>query len=296
LEEDSRFLCFRSNVQGAVIACNRKAQDKITASYAGHQGPIHSTARNPFFPKYFLSIGDWTARIWYDDLRLPIISSKHHPTYLVGGKWSPVRPGVFFTIKSDGGMDVWDYFYRQNDPTLSVKVSDSSLTAFDIQDSGRLVTVGDEDGSTTLYQMSEGIATMQQGEKQSVNQMLERETKQEKNLEQRIKERKFREKKNESEDRDSELANDITDDQLESIEEEFHQLTAQEMNISDRGPLEEAPKAQESIAMVTNGDGWGFDADSQAQQRERVESINSVTSVDERKESTGGAETSGEKI
>jgi hypothetical protein len=126
--------------------------------------------------------------------------------------------------------------------------------------------------------------------------MLERETKQEKNLEQRIKERKFREKKNESGDRDSELANDITDDQLESIEEEFHQLTAQEMNISDRGPLEEAPKAQESIAMVTNGDGWSFDADSQAQQPERVESINSVTSGDERKESTGGAETSGDKI
>lgn len=119
--------------QGVVVSCNRKAQDKITASYSGHQGPVYSIARNPFFPKYFMSIGDWTARIWYEDLRSPIITSKYHQSYLVGGKWSPVRPGVLFTIKSDGAMDVWDYFYRQNDPTLTVKVGDSSLSAFDIQ-------------------------------------------------------------------------------------------------------------------------------------------------------------------
>ena len=30
------------------------------------------------------------------------------------------RPGVFYTIKMDGCLDVWDYFYKQNDPTLQV--------------------------------------------------------------------------------------------------------------------------------------------------------------------------------
>jgi hypothetical protein len=74
----------------------------------------------------------------------------YHGTYLTGGTWSPTRPGVFFTIKMDGELDVWDYYYKQNDPTLSVKVTDKALTAFNIQDTGRLVTVGAADGSATL--------------------------------------------------------------------------------------------------------------------------------------------------
>ena len=57
----------------------------------------------------------------------------HHdrqPTaYLTGGTWSPTRPGVFFTIKADGEMDVWDYYYKQDDPTLPVKVT-GALTSF----------------------------------------------------------------------------------------------------------------------------------------------------------------------
>ena len=32
------------------------------------------------------------------------------------------RPGVFYTIKMDGCLDVWDYFYKQNDPTLQVRL------------------------------------------------------------------------------------------------------------------------------------------------------------------------------
>ena len=52
--------------QGCVMSCNRKAKtpaEKIVALYQGHHGPIYSLQRNPFFPKNFLSIGDWTARV-----------------------------------------------------------------------------------------------------------------------------------------------------------------------------------------------------------------------------------------
>lgn len=36
--------------------------------------------------------------------------------------WSPVRPSVFFSVKMDGTLDIWDVLLRQNDPTLSLKV------------------------------------------------------------------------------------------------------------------------------------------------------------------------------
>ena len=41
--------------------------------------------------------------------------------------WSPTRPGVFCTTKMDGTLDVWDYFYKQNDPTLSLQVDGDGL-------------------------------------------------------------------------------------------------------------------------------------------------------------------------
>lgn len=49
--------------------------------------------RNPFFPKYFMSVGDWTWRVWNEDLRSPLLVSPYAPAYLSGGTWSPTRPG-----------------------------------------------------------------------------------------------------------------------------------------------------------------------------------------------------------
>ena len=52
--------------QGTVMSCNRKAKtpaEKIVANYTGHLGPVYALQRNPFFPKNFLSVGDWKARV-----------------------------------------------------------------------------------------------------------------------------------------------------------------------------------------------------------------------------------------
>lgn len=43
-------------------------------------------------------------------------------SYLSDGCWSPVRPGVFYTSRMDGVLDVWDYLFKQNEPTLSIQV------------------------------------------------------------------------------------------------------------------------------------------------------------------------------
>lgn len=49
-------------------------------------------------------------------------SALSHPA----GTWSPTRPGVFFTTKMDGTLDVWDLFYKHNEPTLTVQVGQCS--------------------------------------------------------------------------------------------------------------------------------------------------------------------------
>ena len=75
-------------------------------------------------PLSLLTPGDWTTRVWTDDtaVKTPILTTKYHSTYLTGGTWSPTRPGVFFTTKMDGTLDVWDLFYKHNEPTLTVQV------------------------------------------------------------------------------------------------------------------------------------------------------------------------------
>ena len=71
--------------QGTIMACNRKAKtpaEKIVAVYPGHHGPVYALQRNPAFPKNFLSIGDWTARVF------PTLIIKHNQRILNIGSYS----------------------------------------------------------------------------------------------------------------------------------------------------------------------------------------------------------------
>ena len=57
---------------GAVLACNKKAKqvnERISAVYNAHFGPVYALQRNPCFPKNFLTVGDWCARIWSEDIK-----------------------------------------------------------------------------------------------------------------------------------------------------------------------------------------------------------------------------------
>eukprot|EP00308_Calcidiscus_leptoporus_P024516 CAMPEP_0119354926 /NCGR_PEP_ID=MMETSP1334-20130426/3893_1 /TAXON_ID=127549 /ORGANISM="Calcidiscus leptoporus, Strain RCC1130" /LENGTH=570 /DNA_ID=CAMNT_0007368641 /DNA_START=65 /DNA_END=1777 /DNA_ORIENTATION=+ len=210
--------------QGKVISCNRKAKnpsDRIGIVYEGHCGPVYALQRNPFFPKYFMTIGDWTVRLWNEDLRSPIMTSKYFKNYVLDATWSPTRPGVFITTKMDGTLDVWDYFYKQNDPTLSLQVDDDGLFTVKMQDQGSLLATGSVDGSVYMLELCEGLATMQQNEKQSVSQMLERESKREKNLEARAKELRQKEKRQSEANQDAEKSKAPWEEQVKSIEEEF---------------------------------------------------------------------------
>eukprot|EP01012_Entosiphon_sulcatum_P025270 TRINITY_DN30588_c0_g1_i1.p1 TRINITY_DN30588_c0_g1~~TRINITY_DN30588_c0_g1_i1.p1 ORF type:complete len:598 (+),score=104.14 TRINITY_DN30588_c0_g1_i1:125-1918(+) len=184
--------------QGTTLSCNRRGKsptDKISASFNGHHGPVYSVMRNTFFSKYFLTVGDWTARIWMDEIRTPMFMTYYHKAYLTCGTWHPVRPGVFLTTRMDGTMDVWDLLFKQNDPVLSVQVSDYSLHTLKVQQDGRFVAVGSVDGSTNLLELSPGLAEIARDEKNIIGQMFDRESARDKNLIQRMREAKQRKRK-----------------------------------------------------------------------------------------------------
>ena len=68
--------------------------------------------------------GGWRARA---HPRCIESAGRYHLTYLTDGCWSSVRPAVFFTTRSDGTLDVWDFLFKQNDPSLSLKVGSQQL-------------------------------------------------------------------------------------------------------------------------------------------------------------------------
>lgn len=87
----------------------------------------------------------------------PLLTPRIPPPQLTGGHWSPTRPAVFLTTKMDGSLDVWDYFYKQKEPTLSIQVTDQPLTALDVMPTtGRILAVGSADGCTTILELCEG--------------------------------------------------------------------------------------------------------------------------------------------
>ncbi|XP_056101402.1 dynein axonemal intermediate chain 2 [Rhinichthys klamathensis goyatoka] len=222
--------------QGLVVSCNRKAKtpaEKIVCTYSGHHGPIYALQRNPFFPKNFLTVADWTARIWSEDIKeSSIMWTKYHMAHLLDGCWSPVRPSVFFTVKMDGTLDVWDILFKQNDPTLSLKVCDEALYSIRVQDNGRYLGCGSQLGTTTLLEISSGLFTLQKNEKPLVSEMFERETKREKILEARHREMRLKERSRSEQSREDEGkeadGEECTEELVARAETEFfHMLEAE---------------------------------------------------------------------
>ncbi len=254
--------------QGVVISVNlrnKKTNNGLFVYDQGagkHHGPIYSIQRNPTHTKFFMTIGDWTARVWMEDLRTPIMTTKYHPSYLTSGCWSPTRPGVFFVTRMDGVVDIWDYFYRQNEVAYSHKVGDAGLSSIAVHNTaaggGRLVAVGDVNGTVSLLEVCDSLAAPQSNEKTAIVGMFEREFKREKNLDARAKEISRRnaayaaEKSRESLDKKEGSKDDEMEQILRDVDSDFLAMIKQ---------VEDAESTQESegggYARGGAGDGRG---------------------------------------
>jgi len=247
--------------QGVVLMINlknRKQNNGVSVYDQGagkHHGPIYSIQRNPANTKCFLTVGDWTARIWMEDLRTPIMTTKYHSSYLTSGCWSPSRAGVFFVSRMDGVVDIWDYFYRQNEVAYSHKVGDSMLSSIAVQGSqghgGKMIAIGDESGTVSLLEVCESLAVSQSNEKKAIELMFDREMKQEKNLEARERDLK-RQKAQEADTRNRE-AQDKKDAKDEKMEALLRKVDADFLAMIKEAEDDES-KAAESNSMETTAD------------------------------------------
>lgn len=90
---DSMKIYYASQIVNAPNAITKSIPFQINT----HLGPVCSIARNPSFLKNFLTVGDWTARIWSEDCReSSIIWTKHQSVLLTDGIWSPTKYAFTF--------------------------------------------------------------------------------------------------------------------------------------------------------------------------------------------------------
>lgn len=112
--------------QGVLFVVNKKKTEgeigqKLGLVTGRHLGPIVGMQRNPTYFKFILTVGDWTARIWTEDLKTPILISKYFPAYLNDCLWTP-RIGMFLICRSDGWINGYDLCYKLNETTLVTKL------------------------------------------------------------------------------------------------------------------------------------------------------------------------------
>ncbi|XP_077593361.1 dynein axonemal intermediate chain 2 [Stigmatopora nigra] len=241
--------------QGIVVSCNRKAKtqaEKIVCTYNSHHGPVYALQRNPFFPKNFLTVGDWRACIWAEDIKeSSIMWTKYQMSFLTDACWSPVRPSVFFTVKMDGMLDIWDVLFKQNEPTLSVKVCDEALYSLRLPESGRLVACGSQQGTVTILEICSGLSSLQKNEKSLMAEMLERDAKREKILEARQKELRLKERSRSGQSRQDEVDRDVAEQEetpeqlIAKAEQDFFSIVEAEKKKRREREEEKRKKADE---------------------------------------------------
>jgi dynein intermediate chain 2 len=176
------------------------------------------------FAKYLLSVGDWTLKVWNEELKTPIIGSKYHDSYLTSARWSPTRPGVFYSARADGYLDVWDYYEKQHEPVLSQQMGDQALETVRVRGSGVELAVGGRDGSVAIVRPSASLTEPQPNERATVQAMFERETNRVKAADKAIKENKIKARRAEAEAAKlaQQQAEELSQEEmLKKVEEDF---------------------------------------------------------------------------
>ncbi|RNF11540.1 putative dynein [Trypanosoma rangeli] len=251
--------------QGTILSCNRKGKtqaDKLGLNtFNAHHGPVYSVQRHPYFSKYFLSVGDWTARMWFEDFKVtPLFSTFYHKSYITSGAWHPVRPGVFFTTRMDGFLDLWDLVLRQSTPALSVQISDYALHTAKPTAEGKYIAAGGIDGNVTLLELSPSLYTAMADEKNVIGQILENESIRDKNLDRALKEKravaKQRERRSTQIQSVAREAHEL-EQMLETMTEEYKAVVIEDKNRDLQ--LHEELEAQRRRLLEEIGEGIEFD-------------------------------------
>jgi len=220
----------------------------------GHFGPCRSLQKSPFFPDIWLTVGDWRFCLWKEGVSTPIFSSPFQNVYITCARWSPSRPSVIFTGRSDGVMDVWDFLDRSHEPLTDFMFS-GSITSMEFPksrgDIGKhyYLAVGDSLGFCHVMRLPRMLTRPSKFEEKATRNLFDREVQQASYVEIRTKfrsdERAHLESAAGAEEGQTQVVN-MTEKEIEEAEKQFQKLKDkfdQEMGLNEVEDIQEGAAA-----------------------------------------------------
>lgn len=239
----TKFLCGTNS--GLVINVNRMGKtysEKLVSYWNAHNGPVQAVHRSTCTFRVFLTCGDYTVRIWSEEVRTePIIVFNPYKKFVTDACWAPLRYSSFMSICAGGTFYFWDLLRKYKEPVKSLTVSKYALTKLTPSKDGESVAIGDSHGSLFLLKVSENLAVPSKHDKLYMQQLFDRETRREHILDNRVKEIRLK-ARNEEEQALSEMPVSVIDEEELDLatEEEYFKVVQEEMKNLDMTPEQNA--------------------------------------------------------
>ncbi|CAG4982935.1 unnamed protein product [Colias eurytheme] len=221
---------------GLVINANRmgRSHSEILTSYwYAHTGPVRAVHRSPCTLRMFITCGDWSVRIWSEEVRTaPIIVTRPYRYQVTDVAWAPLRYSCYMSVCEGGTFYYWDILRKQREPVATLQVSKYGLTRVIAHPEGESIAVGDNHGSIYILHLSENMTIPGSQDKQLVHQINDRETRREHILDNRVKEIRLKNRGEDIAHVDHEESID-EEELLKSAEEEYFKIVNDEINKMD---------------------------------------------------------------
>ncbi|KAI8920867.1 WD40-repeat-containing domain protein [Powellomyces hirtus] len=148
-----------------------------------HFGAMSDLHRSPFFPDILLSVGGWSFHIWREGVTTgPLLSSAPASSYVICGRWSPTRPGVFYISKYDGSVEVWDLMDRSHAPSSIQNISGTAISYMAVRQypgkslsRNQFIAAGDDEGTLHILEVPRNLTKPSKNEKAFVRGFFDRE-------------------------------------------------------------------------------------------------------------------------
>lgn len=229
----TKFLC--GTESGLVINANRmgRSHSEILTSYwEAHSGPVRAVHRSPCTLRMFITCGDWSVRIWSEEVRTaPIIVTPPYRYEVTDVVWAPLRYSCYMAISDDGVFYFWDLLRKQKQPVATLNISKFGLTKLSPHWKGELTAVGDNDGSVFLLNLSDNMVIPGANDKQLMHQTYDRETRREHIIDNRVKELRLKARVEEEMPVQIEPDESSYEDDFERQTGEYFDLVKKEMTL-----------------------------------------------------------------
>lgn len=172
--------CLVGTEQGNVVNINTKTGktpgEHIVGVFNAHSAPVYSIERHPHNPKNFLTIGDWCAKIFSEEIMFSsIFLTPPGDDWLLDGAWSPTRSAVFFTGGLGGTVRIYDLLTKHDEPVITYTGFPRAVQVVRPHEAGKHVVVGTRGGRCTLISLSDSLAKPIDSERKLFAEMLQRE-------------------------------------------------------------------------------------------------------------------------